>query len=202
MNLPNQLTVARILLTFVMVVFFTFPAIPFGKTMALVIFVIASVTDYWDGYLARRSNTVTAFGRLMDPLADKVLVSAAFVSFVAIQQIVPAWVVITIITREFLVTGLRLLAASNGQILHAGALGKHKTAWQIIVISAIAVGLSVRDDFLPRLLHGDHVGSTIGIYDTWFGYVAYGLSALTALLTVISGLVYLWQNRQIVMSDI
>jgi len=96
MNLSNQLTVSRFGMAFVMSIFLTLP-IPFGKTIGLFVFLTAALTDYWDGRLARSMGTVTAFGQLMDPLVDKVLICAAFVSFVAINQIVPAWIVIIIL---------------------------------------------------------------------------------------------------------
>ncbi len=202
MNLPNQLTVARIGMTFLMVVFLTTPGIPFGKTIALAIFVAASITDYWDGRLARSSNRITAFGQLMDPLADKVLVCAAFVSFVAIDQIVPAWVVITIITREFLVTGLRLLAVGKGRILEAGRFGKHKTVWQIVVIVVVITGLALREDLIPLLPVPDFRAVFHEYYSGYFTYLTHLLSAGAAFLTVVSGVVYYWENRDLVMEHI
>lgn len=202
MNLPNQLTVARIGMTFLMVVFLTTPIIPFGKTAALVVFVAASITDYWDGRLARSSNRITAFGQLMDPLADKVLVCAAFVSFVAIDQIVPAWVVITIITREFLVTGLRLLAVSKGRILQAGRFGKHKTVWQIIVIVVVITGLALREDLIQLLPAPDFRALFHEYYSGYFASLAHVLSAGAAILTLVSGLVYYWENRDLVMEHL
>ena len=202
MNLPNQLTVSRIGLTFLMTVFLTVSSIPFAKTLALLVFIAASITDYWDGRLARRMNNLTAFGKLMDPLADKVLVCAAFVSFVAMQQIVPAWVVITIMTREFLVTGLRLLAASGGKVMQAGWLGKHKTVWQIVVIIVILAGLAIRDDLLPRLPPGQFVDAVMDAYGRYFHNMTYTLSLMTAMLTVVSGVVYLWQNRSLVINEV
>jgi CDP-diacylglycerol---glycerol-3-phosphate 3-phosphatidyltransferase len=202
MNLPNKLTVSRIGIACFMAVFLTFPSIPWGKTMALLLFVVASLTDYWDGRLARRMNRVTAFGQLMDPLADKILVCAAFVGFVAVRQIVPAWVVITIISREFLVTGLRLLAVREGRIVEAGRLGKHKTAWQIAVIVAIMTGLSVREDWLPLFHPNDTVDLLISAYNCYFDYITYGLSLLAATLTVVSGAAYLRQNRDLLLKDV
>ena len=198
MNLPNKLTVMRIALTFVMTVFLTV-TVPFGKTLALAVFVAASVTDYWDGRLARRHNRITAFGQFMDPLADKILVSAAFVSFVAIGRIVPAWVVIIIISREFLVTGLRLLASNEGKLLPAGPLGKHKTIWQIVGIIVIMVGLAVQEDVLPRVAAAAVWRDAFARY---FHVAAYAVSMLIAVLTVLSGVAYLWQNRALIRGDI
>ncbi|MFA5043724.1 MAG: CDP-diacylglycerol--glycerol-3-phosphate 3-phosphatidyltransferase [Kiritimatiellia bacterium] len=198
MNLSNQLTVSRFGMAFVLTIFLTLP-IPFGKTIGFFVFAMAALTDYWDGKLARRTGTVTAFGQLMDPLVDKVLICAAFVSFVAINQIVPAWIVIIILTREFMVTGLRLLAANQGRVIPAGRWGKHKALWQMVVIGLILIGLAVREDLLPFLLK-DYVLSTFLDlhYDRYFHYVTFWLSALVAVLTVFSGSIYLWQCRQLV----
>ena len=198
MNLSNQLTVSRFGMAFVLTIFLTLP-IPFGKTIGLFIFLMAALTDYWDGRLARRTGTVTAFGQLMDPLVDKVLICAAFVSFVAIHQIVPAWIVIIILTREFMVTGLRLLAANQGRVIPASRWGKHKAVWQMIVIGLILIGLAARDDLLPFLWNGDNLPTFLDLhYDRYFHYVTFWLSALVAILTVLSGSVYLWQCRQLV----
>ncbi|MBU4211399.1 MAG: CDP-diacylglycerol--glycerol-3-phosphate 3-phosphatidyltransferase [Verrucomicrobia bacterium] len=198
MNLANQLTVSRFGMAFVLTIFLTLP-IPFGKTIGFFIFLMAALTDYWDGRLARRTGTVTAFGQLMDPLVDKVLICAAFVSFVAIHQIVPAWIVIIILTREFMVTGLRLLAAGQGRVIPASRWGKHKTVWQMGVISIILIGLAAREDLLPLLLTGEALPTFLNLYyDRYFHYVTFWLSALVAVLTVFSGSVYFWQCRQLV----
>ena len=157
MNLPNTLTTSRLVAALVVMLAMALP-IPFSTTLAFVVFVAASITDYWDGKLARTRYGVTAFGKLMDPLADKVLVCAALVGFVGIRlqyepaySLVPAWVVVVIIAREFAVTGLRLLVASGGEarILSAGSWGKLKTVWQMIAIIATFILLAVREDFLP-----------------------------------------------------
>jgi len=198
MNISNQLTVSRFGMAFVLAIFLTLP-IPFGKTIGLIVFVMAALTDYWDGWLARRMGTVTAFGQLMDPLVDKVLICAAFVSFVAINQIVPAWIVIIILTREFMVTGLRLLAANQDRVIPASRWGKHKTVWQMVVISIILAGLAAREDLLPLLLEGETLPTFLNLYyDRYFHYVTFWLSALVAVLTVFSGSVYFWQCRQLV----
>jgi len=198
MNLSNQLTVSRFGMAFVLTIFLTLP-IPFGKLIGFFVFVLAALTDYWDGRLARRTGTVTAFGQLMDPLVDKVLICAAFVSFVAIHQIVPAWIVIVILTREFMVTGLRLLASNQGRVIPASRWGKHKAAWQMGVIGIILIGLAVREDLLPVLLQGDSLQTFLNLYfDRYFRYLTFWLSALVAVLTVFSGSIYLWQCRELV----
>lgn len=199
MNLPNTLTMSRLGLAGVMMALLEIE-FPFSKTLALVVFAIAGITDYLDGYIARHQNLTTPFGKLMDPLTDKVMVAAAFVSFVGIHverggqmhSLVPAWIAVIIISREFLVTGLRLLAASRGNIIPAGKWGKHKTLWQIIAIVVILLGLSVRSDYL-------RYGMTVNIhdFDLAFSYIAFGVSAGVALITVASGVLYFFQHREL-----
>src|SRR4029077_16875703 len=104
---------------------------PGSKLMALGIFILGSVTDYADGYIARKFKLITDFGKLMDPLVDKIMTMAAFICLVSLGS-VPAWAVIVIVSREFLITGLRLIAAARGKVLPAERLGKHKTVWQIM----------------------------------------------------------------------
>lgn len=198
MNLPNKLTLLRILLTFLMTACLTIPGLPFGKTAALAIFIVAALTDYWDGRLARRGHGITPFGQLMDPVADKIMVSAAFVCFVALDNIVPAWIVIVIISREFLITGLRLLAVSDGIILQASRLGKHKTVWQIITILVVLVGLTLRDDMIPLLppaLAAREVAENF--IQNIFPPLVLAVSLLVAFLTILSGSVYLYLNRHL-----
>jgi CDP-diacylglycerol--glycerol-3-phosphate 3-phosphatidyltransferase len=201
MNVPNQLTVSRIGLTMVMAVLLTLPVVPFGKTLALAVLALASATDYWDGRLARATGRVSAFGQLMDPLADKILVCAAFVSFVAVRQIVPAWIVTTIIMREFVVTGLRLVAATRGQVLPAGRWGKHKMLWQTLAIVVIMLGLALQEDILPLVLAGPRHEPFLAQFQQGFSYLSFGISALVAVLTVLSGAVYLWESRALYLHD-
>lgn len=199
MNPSNILTLCRLAMGFILPFFLTFP-IPFGKTIALLIFLLAALTDYWDGRLARDRYGITVFGQLMDPLADKVLISAAFICFVALDQIVPAWIVVIIIAREFMVTGLRLLGASQGKIISAGRWGKHKTIWQIIVIAVIVFGLALREDLLPLVLQGDALYSFLSdTYNPLFRNITLGIAGLAALLTVASGTMYFWRYKEWVM---
>ena len=201
MNVSNQLTLSRFVLAFMMSVLLTAPYVPFGKTMGLIVFALAGLTDYLDGRLARSYRTVTAFGQLMDPLADKVLVCSAFVSFAAWNQIVPVWIVVAIITREFLVTGLRLLAGSRGIILPAETWGKRKTVWQIVVIVIIIFGEAVRRDILPIWMPPDELAVFLELYyDTAFEYLSYIISAMAAVITLLSGAYYFYRNRTLVMS--
>ena len=123
MNIPNILTLSR----------FSFPG---SMILAFLIFILAAVTDALDGHLARTVYGCTDFGKLMDPLADKVLTAAAFIGFVQ-MDVMPGWMVTLILAREFMVTGLRLLAADKGTVLAAGIWGKHKTIWQMVFISIV-----------------------------------------------------------------
>lgn len=191
MNIPNILTLSRLGLAVVMMVLLSV-SFPFASTLAMLVFVVAGITDYLDGYLARNVYGVTSFGSLMDPLTDKVLVCAAFVSFVELG-IAPAWIVVIIISREFLVTGLRLLAASKGVVISAGKWGKHKTIWQIIAIATILLGLAIRNDLLQNA-----GAQLLKNYDFCFGYIALAISSAVALITTASGFLYFMEHRNII----
>ena len=191
MNLPNKLTVSRLFLTGAFVAALSID-VPYGNTAALTLFIIAALTDFLDGYLARKHNLITDFGKLMDPLADKVLMASGFVmlcSMESTRNIFPAWVVITILTREFMVTGLRLVASAEGKVLAAEKLGKHKTVWQIITVIYFLVFLASED---PGMKWLDHLFA-LKILSPAFAGTA--LIAITLILTVWSGLGYLWKNR-------
>jgi len=137
MNLPNKLTVSRFVLT-VAFLAVMFSEIRDHKTIALVLFCLAGLTDYFDGSIARRRKLITNFGILMDPLADKILVCSVFIAFVGLNWI-PAWMVVIVVARELAITGLRLLAASKHLVLAAEGFGKHKTISQVVAIIAILV---------------------------------------------------------------
>src|SRR5205823_12171336 len=132
MNWANRLTISRLALTILFVASLNSNWI-YGHTAALIIFLLAGITDFVDGEIARRYGSVTNFGKLMDPLVDKIMMAAAFISLVPMGAI-PAWAATTVVGREFLITGLRLMASARGQVLPAEGLGKHKTAWQIITV--------------------------------------------------------------------
>jgi CDP-diacylglycerol---glycerol-3-phosphate 3-phosphatidyltransferase len=131
-NLPNQLTLARFVLALLFVATLSF-SFPYSRTLALLLFGTAALTDFLDGHLARKRGLITNFGKLMDPLADKVLMCAGFVMMVELH-LIEGWIIIIILSREFLVTGLRLIASAEGKVLAAESLGKHKTTWQIVTI--------------------------------------------------------------------
>ena len=172
MNLPNILTLLRLGLTVLLVASLSVEY-PWRFANALVLFLLASLTDYLDGVLARKWNLITAF--------------ICLIPFGAL----PAWAVIIIISREFLITGLRLLASSKGVILPAEKLGKHKTAWQMITI-VFFLALLAADDFAPE-------GSEV--VDLLWGYGGAALVTITVVLTVFSGSAYLWKNRILLTPD-
>jgi len=196
MNLPNKLTISRFVLTLAFMVVM-FSQIRLRETLALVLFSAASLTDYFDGKIARRDNLITNFGILMDPLADKILVCSSFIAFVGLGWI-PAWMVVIIVARELAITGLRLLAASKNVVLAAEGYGKHKTISQIIAIISILVLNSYKEWGV--------VGTGV------FGFDVFGkpwiiwftpLSVWVAVaLTAISGALYLWRNRQLYLQDL
>ena len=186
MNLPNLLTIFRLILAgfFVLALSTSWPC---SHTVALALFLVATATDYADGVIARKYNLITDFGKLMDPLADKVLTASAFICLITFGYI-PAWAVIIIISREFLITGLRLLASSKGIVLPAEKLGKHKTAWQMITIIYFLLLLaSIEWSIKIPLLTGPSA-QILGDL----------LIAITVALTVYSGAAYFWKNRQLI----
>jgi CDP-diacylglycerol--glycerol-3-phosphate 3-phosphatidyltransferase len=132
MNWANRLTLSRLALTVVFVAALSSPW-RYAHTTALITFLIAGITDFFDGEIARRYQNITNFGKLMDPLVDKIMIAAAFISLVPLRAI-PAWAATIVVGRDFLITGLRLMASAKGQVLSAERLGKHKTSWQIITI--------------------------------------------------------------------
>jgi CDP-diacylglycerol--glycerol-3-phosphate 3-phosphatidyltransferase len=192
MKLPDLLTLSRLGLAALLIGLLTMP-LPYAKTAALVVFIIASITDFLDGELARRVYGESDFGRLMDPLTDKVLVCAAFVAFVELK-VMPAWIVVLIITREFLVTGLRLLATTHGQVISAGFWGKHKTVSQMATIIILLACLSFRDDIAEHW-----APNRVDWLDAIFPYLAFGLSWFVALITALSGVVYFVKHRRLLL---
>lgn len=145
MNLPNKLTTFRVvLIPFFVVFLMTNLAGAASKWVALGLFIVASLTDFLDGYIARKNNLVTNFGKFMDPLADKLLVSAAMICFVELQRI-PAWIVLIIIAREFFISGFRLVAAEQGVVIAAGWWGKFKTAFQMFMVIFMIVESALKD---------------------------------------------------------
>jgi CDP-diacylglycerol---glycerol-3-phosphate 3-phosphatidyltransferase len=200
MNLPNKLTVSRFVLTVLFLCALFCPwQIPMRNTFALFFFCLAGVTDFLDGKIARSRGLITNFGILMDPLADKIMTCSAFVAFVESTHLHPdapvkvaAWMVIIIVARELAITGLRLLAASKGVVLSAERFGKHKTISQIIAIIALLV-TDARNEW-PSWLQN--------IFQGWPVAFAEIALWLTVALTAASGVIYLWRNREIYLSDV
>jgi len=186
MNLPNKLTIIRIILAPVFMILFL-PNNVYSRYFSTLIFIVAALTDMYDGYLARKTGVITGFGKFMDPLADKILTSTAFISFVALGY-VKAWMILIIIVREFLVTGLRSVAAYKGVVILPSTLAQWKTACQMTVIVIILLYINLKTTFLPlgynwALLTSD---TTYKVFD--------GMIFITMLLTVGTGLDYLVKN--------
>ena len=174
MNTPNKLTIARmIIVPFLVIFLLTGWGGEANRYISLTLFVVASVTDWFDGYLARKNNLVTNFGKFMDPLADKLLVCSAMICMIDLKRL-PAWFVIIIIAREFIISGFRLIAAENGIVIAANYWGKFKTASQMIMIILLLIDLGGVFDILEQIF-------------IW----------LSLALTVISLITYIWQNRSV-----
>ncbi|MBU0701568.1 CDP-diacylglycerol--glycerol-3-phosphate 3-phosphatidyltransferase [bacterium] len=187
MNLANKLTLARVVMVPVFVGFL-FLNNPFGYCCSLLIFILAAITDWYDGKIARDKNMVSTLGKFADPLADKMLVSAAFISFVGIPVLhIPAWVVIFIICREFAVTGLRLMAVSEGVVIHASGGGKVKTVLQMGTIITILLLLCLRGymGYMPIWLR------------TGMEWLPLFLMLIVVGITTITGIEYLMKHRGI-----
>jgi CDP-diacylglycerol--glycerol-3-phosphate 3-phosphatidyltransferase len=202
MNVPNKLTVSRFILTIAFLAVF-FSRIRYHETIALALFSIASLTDYFDGKIARRDKLITNFGVLMDPLADKILICSAFIAFVdrapSRDQLewMPAWMAVTVVARELAITGLRLLAASKNVVLAAERYGKDKSISQIVCIISILVLASYRDwGWFGQLFSFNLFG--FGPWVVWFAELS---KWAAVLLTAYSGGAYLWKNRQLYSSD-
>ncbi|MDF1752588.1 MAG: CDP-diacylglycerol--glycerol-3-phosphate 3-phosphatidyltransferase [Verrucomicrobiales bacterium] len=191
MNIPNQLTVFRLALSFVFLATMSVN-FPHSKTLSLLVFGIAAFTDFLDGHLARKHNLITSFGKLMDPLADKVLMAAGFIMLIATGYL-PAWIVVVILSREFMVTGLRLVASADGLVLAAENLGKYKTTIQIVTVI-----------YFLLMLAANEGGSFLGFLSPLFENKILGPGILgqvliwgSLFLTLLSGFNYVWKNRQL-----
>lgn len=187
MNLPNKLTISRIILAgiFISSLFIKGAG---SKFFALTVFLIACITDYYDGLIARKRNIITDFGKLMDPIADKILILGGFLAFVE-MKIIPAWMVMIIIVRELVITGVRLLALSKKKVLSAEIAGKHKTISQIIAVLSVIVFLIIRDSgFVFR-------------YIDYYRKGVYVLMLITVAMTLASGISFMFKNNYIFMDE-
>ena len=177
MNLPNKLTIVRIIMIPFFVFFLLTDIVAGSKWIATVLFCAASITDFLDGHIARKYNLVTNFGKFMDPLADKMLVSSAFICLVA-QNKIAAWIVIVIIAREFVISGFRLVASDSGVVIAASYWGKFKTNFQMFAI--ILLMLNLGENF-PAYAGGIHIVEQILVY-------------IALILTIVSLVDYLAKN--------
>ena len=191
MNWANRLTLSRLALTVLFVLALN-SSWQYARTTALVIFLVAGLTDFIDGEIARRYGIITNFGKLMDPLVDKIMMAAAFISLVPLKA-VPAWAATAVVARDFLITGLLMMATAKGQILPAERLGKHKTSWQIITVIFFLALLSIAELRYASatstwwLRAWDEAGPIL----VW----------LTVALTIYSGLGFAWRNRELIAPD-
>lgn len=175
MNLPNKLTLFRVILIPFFVFFLLAPYFEgYGNYIAVAIFIVASITDFLDGKIARKYHLVTNFGKFMDPLADKLLVSSALICLVALNKI-PAWIVIVIIAREFIISGFRLVAADNGVVIAASYWGKFKTAFQMVTVIVLILNIP---------------GEVFAVIGTVLIYIS-------LVLTVISLIDYIAKNKDV-----
>lgn len=191
MNWANRITLSRLALTVLFVVSLN-SSWQYGRTTALVIFLIAGLTDFIDGEIARRYGIITNFGKLMDPLVDKIMLAAAFISLVPLKA-VPAWAATTVVARDFLITGLRLMASAKGRILPAESLGKQKTSWQVITVLFF---LSLFSASELRFANEESIWwlrawNQAGPILVW----------ITVALTLYSGLAYAWRHRELIAPD-
>ena len=189
MNIANRLTLLRIVLTFVFMGLVSLEGLLF-KSLSLLVFIVAAVSDYFDGKIAQKMNMVTDFGRLMDPIADKILVLAAFAAFVQ-MQLIDAWMFVIVVSREILITSLRLFALNKGKVLSAAKAGKHKTVSQMAAIFFI-LGFIVFMEAMKKF------STWNPMWESFFRQGIYILMLLTVTLTLYSGVSYLWDNRKII----
>lgn len=189
LNLPNSLTVSRLVLTAVFVVGFM-QGSQMGYGVALFAFIIAAITDFLDGYFARKMGLVTSLGKLLDPIADKILTASAFIFLCAHEQrLCPVWVVVVILAREFLVTGLRQIAVEKGKVIAADWSGKWKTTFQIGFCATALTWL-----FLEALGQQESFLAQLANPESWLMPTFLWLSLA---LTVLSGLQYVWNSRDL-----
>jgi len=194
MNLPNKITIARIIMVFIFLIICNvdelIPDITLQKTWRIVGFIfiiLAGITDILDGYIARKYNLITDFGKLMDPLADKIFMATAFVMLVD-KGILPGWIAVVILSREFMVTGLRLLAANKGKVISADATGKIKTLVQMVfLIFGGSMWIGWID--IPRTRPLDQIN--------WEGIIWIVFYTCVALFTVYSGITYFIKHRSL-----
>jgi len=187
-TISNKLTLSRLALTVLFMVFLFSKGVV-SKSLAFAVFIIASFTDYLDGYLAKKRNEITNFGKFMDPIADKVLTLSAFLAFVE-MELMPAWIAVIIIARELIITGLRLAAFANGEVMQASLAGKHKTVSQFISIISILIFIIFKEAGV-RVFNFWNAS-----FEYWYKQIIFILMLVTVILTVISGTSYILINNK------
>ncbi len=194
MNLPNKLTIFRIILVPIMVIitFFNiqgeFFGIPYTYWILNLIFIIASITDHLDGKIARKRNIITTFGKFADPLADKILVLATMLILVEMGKL-PAWIPIIVLTREFIVSGYRLIAVQKqGQVIAANIWGKLKTVTQMIAIILMFLDINAYGDFFTKKLTG---------YNLVINILSTTVMTISVIATIFSGYEYLKGSKEL-----
>jgi len=185
MNIANQVTLSRIALSFICMWLIVKDNLV-AMIISFIIFIIAALTDYWDGYLARKYNLISDWGKLWDPIADKVLILGVFLAFLALG-VVNMWVVIVIMFREFAITGMRFICLKKGVVVEAKMVGKHKTVSQIagiiLIFLALIIIKSIPESFIAELL-SDYIIP----FALWY----------IIIITIYSGAVYVWDNRKLI----
>ena len=195
MNLANKLTLLRIILVPLFLICMIKNIVPYGVLIATIIFVVASITDKLDGYIARSRNQITTFGKFMDPLADKLLVTAALVTLTG-MRIIPAWISVVIIAREFAVSGLRAVAASEGRVIAASNWGKIKTVFQMVALILLLIVANIATT--PWV--ADLINSSTFLVN-FFTYVPNIILYIAVIITIISGVDYFVKNKSVINSD-
>lgn len=190
LNLPNIITVARIIITPVFLAVILTDSLPHRFLIACIVFAIASISDAVDGYLARKNNQVTNFGKFLDPIADKVLTTSALLAFMS-MGLCNIWIVMIVLTREFAIASVRMIAASNGVVIPANIWGKIKTVSQMVI--TILIMLLGEACYLVEKLHTELF---VKLPD--LSLISNGLLWITAILTVISGWIYLNDSKKII----
>ncbi len=183
MNLPNKLTILRILLTPVFLFLFFAEFIPHNHLIALIVFIVASITDAVDGKIARKNNIITNFGKIADPIADKILTTAVLLCFMQ-MNLCSIWIVLIVLAREFTVSAIRIVAASQGEVIPANIYGKIKTVFQMVSSIVIMLAVVIQNEGIFEFIHLDIIASVL----LW----------IMAILTVLSGIVYVKDSLKVI----
>ncbi len=204
MNLPNKLTVIRMILAPIFMALLCFKFIPFNFFLALIVFIAASLTDMYDGKIARERNLITDFGKFLDPIADKVLTTAAFLGFIALDiGFGIEWITLIILIREFAVSSVRMIVAAKGTVIAADKWGKIKTVVQMVAIITTLAFEGIREVLymIAGLVKAEWFHSVINIASVPM-IVTYNILLWgSAVLTVISGVNYLVKNKEAIFAD-